>query len=524
MRWLSQCVVVWACLAGVFGARILVVLPFPGKSHFIYSHAVLRVLSERGHQIVEYSPLPPTKPPPNYTHIEVHTALEEILKQWKYEDFLRLSREDQPVLGVGFSAVWKMVYGICEQTFQHENIKKLLNSDERFDLVVTESTFGQESMLVFGHKFKAPTITLQGFVLWCVVNREAGNALSLASIPDFVSTEFTERMTFTERAINFLSTMITMYQFYNFHLPIHQSIVEKYYPGKAPSVAELVTNVSLYITNSHPAVEYSQPYTPNIVPVAGISLSQDRASLPQDIQKFMDSAKEGVIYFSFGTVVPLHIFPIEQLLIFSNVFKKLNQKVIWKIELDDIPGLPSNVILRKWLPQPGILAHPNLALFLTHGGLNSQLEAINAGVPTVAIPFFGDQKYNVRFNEYHEIGAKLDYRSLSEETLLSAINKVLKDSRYRDNARRMSRIFRDRPVAPADSVVFWTEYVLRHAGARHLQPAAARLPWYQLWLLDVVAVVVLAVLAAVVVPYLVIRKLLAALCGGKQVPKGKKNN
>lgn len=101
---------------------------------------------------------------------------------------MRLAEEDQPIFGVGFNAVWRMLYLICEQTFEHENIKSLLNSNEHFDLVITESTFGQESMLVFGHKFNAPTITIQGFVLWSVINRAAGNSLSISSIPDFAST------------------------------------------------------------------------------------------------------------------------------------------------------------------------------------------------------------------------------------------------------------------------------------------------------------------------------------------------
>jgi glucuronosyltransferase len=69
----------------------------------------------------------------------------------------------------------------------------------------------------------------------------------------------------------------------------------------------------------------------------------------------MDNAKEGVIYFSFGTVVPLHVFPMKILQIFVGAFKKIKNKVIWKIELDEIPGLSENVILRKWVPQPGIL-------------------------------------------------------------------------------------------------------------------------------------------------------------------------
>lgn len=69
----------------------------------------------------------------------------------------------------------------------------------------------------------------------------------------------------------------------------------------------------------------------------------------------MDEAKEGVIYFSFGTVVSPHTMPQEVLQVFVKVFKKLPQRVLWKIEAEDLPGLSKNVKLAKWVPQPGVL-------------------------------------------------------------------------------------------------------------------------------------------------------------------------
>lgn len=46
----------------------------------------------------------------------------------------------------------------------------------------------------------------------------------------------------------------------------------------------------------------------------------------------------------------------------------MKQKVLWKFENDTLPNMPSNVMIRKWLPQNDVLAHKNTILFLTHGG------------------------------------------------------------------------------------------------------------------------------------------------------------
>jgi len=41
-------------------------------------------------------------------------------------------------------------------------------------------------------------------------------------------------------------------------------------------------------------------------------------------------------------------------------------------------------------------------------------------------------------------------------------------------------------MSPSESVVYWTEYVLRHNGAPHLKSQALNLTWYQYFLVDVI--------------------------------------
>jgi hypothetical protein len=67
-----------------------------------------------------------------------------------------------------------------------------------------------------------------------------------------------------------------------------------------------------------------------------------------------------------------------------------------------------------------------------------------------------------------------------------------------------SIIFKDRLVKPLDEAVYWTEYVIRHNGARHLQSAAVYLPWYQYLLLDIVALITGFIAIVLVVFYLVV--------------------
>lgn len=79
---------------------------------------------------------------------------------------------------------------------------------------------------------------------------------------------------------------------------------------------------------------------------------------------------------------------------------------------------------------------------------------------------------------------------------------------YRENAKRLSRIYMDRPMSAMDTAIFWTEYVIRHKGAAHLRPAILDLAWYQYLLLDVLAVILLSVITVFLLVCIITRKLI----------------
>jgi glucuronosyltransferase len=95
-------------------------------------------------------------------------------------------------------------------------------------------------------------------------------------------------------------------------------------------------------------------------------------------------------------------------------------------------------------------------------------------------------------------------------------------SRYRENAQRLSRIYRDQPLTPLEQAVYWTEYVIRHKGAPHLRSAVLDLAWYQYLLLDVIAVLALAVGSVVLIVYMILRLVLRSVWGVKNNYKERK--
>lgn len=134
-----------------------------------------------------------------------------------------------------------------------------------------------------------------------------------------------------------------------------------------PSVEELYQNISMIFVNTHRSTSRPRPLMPGIKNVAGAHIKPPKP-LPNDLKEFMDNSKHGVIYFSLGCLMQSSEMPREKLQIFLEVFGKLKQDVLWKFEDDSLTNIPSNVKLQNWFPQSDILAHPNVVLFITHGG------------------------------------------------------------------------------------------------------------------------------------------------------------
>lgn len=137
---------------------------------------------------------------------------------------------------------------------------------------------------------------------------------------------------------------------------------------KLPSVEQLHRNVSLIFVHSHRVLNKPRPMMPGIVNIGGCHIRPPRP-LATDLQGYLDRSPNGVIIFSMGSLLPGSKMPIPQRDAFLEAFGRLEQNVIWKFEDDSMPTVPSNVRIQKWLPQSDIIAHPNVVLLITHGGL-----------------------------------------------------------------------------------------------------------------------------------------------------------
>src|ERR1700761_3749317 len=148
---------------------------------------------------------------------------------------------------------------------------------------------------------------------------------------------------------------------------------------------------------------------------------------------------EPLIYASMGTILngQAEVFQT----IAAGVAKHKGVQLVLSIgdqlEPEQIGRGPANSIVVKRAPQLELLKLASVCI--THSGLNTVLESLAQGVPQVAIPVTFDQP---------GIGARIDAKKtglvttldkLTADHLSALLDKVLSDSIYRDNARRMQQ-------------------------------------------------------------------------------------
>ncbi|MBR2991625.1 MAG: glucosyltransferase [Solobacterium sp.] len=124
---------------------------------------------------------------------------------------------------------------------------------------------------------------------------------------------------------------------------------------------------------------------------------------------------------------------------------------------EQFPDLPENIQVYRFVDQMAVLAISDV--FVTHCGMNSVSEGLYDRVPLVLFPQTPEQNAVARRVEELKAGVRL--KSVSEADILDAVNKVLDDPSYRENASRISDSFRS--CGGAEEAVHFLEEIAESA-------------------------------------------------------------
>ncbi|XP_050425150.1 UDP-glucosyltransferase 2-like isoform X2 [Adelges cooleyi] len=371
----------------------------------------------------------------------------------------------------------------------HPPIVDLLLSKRKFDLVITEMLTTTSLFAPIATILNAPIIAVCPMFSFPWIHQIIGEPPNWSYMSNILM-PISENAPLVQRTGSIVKNLI-FYGIFNWLFnPKVQFSAEKHYGLKVSSLMDAMNNISLVLVNSHHSIHKALPLAPGMVEIGGIHVL-DAKSLPEDLKEFLDNSEFGVIIFSLGSIVSEATVGQDKLNNIFTAFSKLKQRVLMKFDVNSNITAPSNVKLVKWLPQRDLLAHPKVLVFISHGGLMSVYEAIHCGKPVVGIPIFGDQPTNVLHLVEKKVGVLVEYEKLNSQNLYNAIQSAL-SIEMSNNMKELQQLYFDRPQTPLQTAIYWTEYIIKnHDKPTLLKTEQIYLNWYETYLFDVIAAIVI---------------------------------
>ncbi|XP_075716873.1 UDP-glucuronosyltransferase 2A2-like isoform X3 [Rhinoderma darwinii] len=414
-----------------------------------------------------------------YEKSKMLSILDDFVKLWMYEkpnrNFFQFYERFRKLI----MEVNGMIQENCNSVLKNQDLMAKLRSNQYNIMLSDPVTMCGDLIAV---TLEIPFIYSLRFTPASAAERHCGKLPSVPSYTPAFLSELTDRMTFSERVSNIISYLVQDYIFYSLW-----GEWDSYYSdilGRPTTLCEIMGKAEIWLIRTYWDFEYPRPILPNFEFVGGLHCKPPKP-LPEDMEKIAQSSgTHGIVVFSLGSMVKN--LTDERSNVIAAALSQLPQKVIWRYSGKSPAMLGENTVLYDWIPQNDLLGHPKTKAFITHGGTNGIYEAIYHGVPMVGIPLFADQPDNIIHMKTKGMAVMLDINKMQSQDLLDAVNTVIHNASYKENAMRISQIHHDQPVKPLDRAVFWIEFVMRHKGAKHLRPASHDLSWYQYHCLDVI--------------------------------------
>ncbi|ALB47071.1 macrolide family glycosyltransferase [Clostridium beijerinckii] len=304
-----------------------------------------------------------------------------------------------------------------------EIIEEIFKLDEKFDYIIYDSSFvlGGE----VGRVLNIPTISSSSIF---AINEKI--IKSLLDLP--ISQEFKLKMEGAKPKIkeilsshNYVDFVNELQEKYNIKFP---SMVDR--SGKKGMLNIVYTS------------KYFQPYSESFdesYKFIGSSVIDRKEGIDFDLS---NNEENKVIYISLGTIFNNSIEFYECCFkAFCNMNVKVIMSVGRKIDISIFKNIPSNFIVRNYVPQLEVLKYADV--FITHGGMNSTNEGLYFNIPLILIPQSVDQPFVANRVAELSAGIVIEKNRITPEALNKCVAEILSDDNFKINSEKIGESLRE---------------------------------------------------------------------------------
>lgn len=518
MRWCLALLAILSCCSYGASFNFLVVCPIYAYSHIKFMNKVADTLAEAGHDVTLLQTY----------HVEhwgrkVRLAKNKNIRTIDYHLNDSEQMDDKSTASV-HKYLWNTEYlnnaigaiapmfvlykeftPMCEKIYTDQSLHKML-LDQKFDGYVAEAF--DFCSLYLGDHLNLNLLPMFSSIKNVPASRVIGEP-SLLNYAPTLHTHYGPDQTLWDRVQDV--TMVTSF-YYAFSKLFDRQYnqAHSFLNGDVRHWSEILQTATFFFSNSNPYIQFAMPRLEKSIEIGGITIGMGNTEKVNEEYDAILSLRNSTVLISFGTVVLSSDMPDNFKTGVIRTFASLpDTTFIWKYENEDSAALknlniPDNVILKKWIPQPELLADERLSLFITHGGLGSTLEVAYSGKPSIMIPIFGDQLINAKTLSRH--GGSIVYNKYDLEDsakLTEAISSALSSEIIGANARRLAEILKNQPFSPKTNFLRHAEFSAKFGRVDSLQPYNVHYNFIRYYMLDAYFVIILAISFFVYVGHLV---------------------
>ncbi|XP_034484460.1 UDP-glucuronosyltransferase 2C1-like [Drosophila innubila] len=459
-------------------ANILAIFSYTFSTPYLVVKPYIKALIAKGHNVTVISSVNLLPDIDGVRHIRA-AALDQVIDHiinFEFDTDVLTNKWKEGSLSARFH------YNISRSILSDVKVQSLLkDQSEHFDMVVLEPTHS-DALIGFAEHFNAPQVGLSAIGCSWLVDYQAGNSAPSVYRP-ISPMGYSRGKSLVDKWNNWIYITEEWMMDRLVYLPGQLELFVSYFSFPPEKFYERRRNFSLMLINQHFSLGRVRSNVPNVIEVGGMHMAEPSVPLEPELLDFLNGAEHGAIYFSLGMEILNKWLPKNMEQTMLQTFSQLKQRVVWKHEMETMPNKSDNIYLSSMASQRQLLEHPNVKLFITHGGLLSLIEAAYSGVPMLGLPIYFDQFDNVERMQQAGVALSMDFNAVTAEQLTHNIKELLENPCYALKAKELSARFRDQPTSPLERAVWWTEYVLRHKGAPHMRMAEHEMgfvPYYRI--------------------------------------------
>lgn len=213
-------------------------------------------------------------------------------------------------------------------------------------------------------------------------------------------------------------------------------------PEISCSVTEYAGRMPLYLVPSAPEYDYERRDLPPSVQYVGPCLWDKPGHAPPPEWLATIPVHRPLIYVTEATIGTAEPFLLKAA---AHALKDLPVEVVMtagkqrNLSELDLGVAARNVRVESYVPQSDLL--PRMSVMVTLGGSGGVLAALKAGIPLVVVPTEWDRPENAQRIVEAGAGLRIPAHKCNPERLRAAVERVLTEPAFRQNAQRLAAAF-----------------------------------------------------------------------------------